>query len=38
MLSDNQEGKAGKVNTEQNAAKGDVEKKDILWYPNVERV
>jgi hypothetical protein len=26
MLSDNQEGKAGKVNTEQIIAKGDVEK------------
>ena len=38
MLSYNQEGKEGKVNIEQIAAKGDVERETILWYANGERV
>jgi len=34
----NQEGKEGKVNIEQIAAKGVVESILFLWYANVERV
>ena len=34
----NQEGKEGKVNIEQIAAKGDVETNFFLCYANVERV
>jgi len=34
----NQEGKEGKVNIEQIGAKGDVERRIILCYANVETV
>ena len=37
MFSYNQEGKEGKVNIEQIAAKGVVERILFLWYANVER-